>query len=87
MQLQQMMNGFLNVERPCPALSQPSPIEPESGLPAAIYNWPETWRHRFDTTSEVIKKLLPISPLHAEAAAEIAVRCEFAHQHKQGDLL
>ena len=52
-------------------------------LPSSIQLWPRDWRHRFDTVASTITRVLPIDALHAEAAAEIAVRCEYSLQNSR----
>jgi hypothetical protein len=53
----------------------------EIGLPASVLDWPEWWRRIFEEASQVTKRLLPVCEFHAEAAAEIALRCVWANQH------
>jgi len=58
--------------------------EKPTDLPASILMWPAAWRLRFDTVASLTTRLLPIEALYAEAAAEIAVRCEYSLQNGQG---
>lgn len=49
-------------------------------LPSNINHWPAAWLDRLRVTARVIGQLSSLDELDAEAAAEIAVRCEFSWQ-------
>jgi hypothetical protein len=67
-------SGSLASRRACQTTHQPGE------LPADIKWWPTEWHSRYRLTASTIKQLLPIEDLFAEAAAEIAVRCEYSRQ-------